>query len=103
MNSAIRKSARGEMCTLRLDWCCNGDSETTVLAHVGNHGSAKRNHDEDGIYACHECHAAIDFRTPYLLDDDEDQQRKMHIVRDLCIRNALARTRVILRKKGLMQ
>jgi len=99
----IRASANGETCSLRLFDCCNGDPATTVLAHVGHHGSAKRNHDEDGIYACQNCHDAIDFRTPYFLDDDEDQQRKMHVVRDFRIRAALRETHLRLKKKGLLK
>jgi len=101
--NAIRNSARGELCSLHLDWCCNRNPETTVYAHVGKHGSAKRNHDDEGVYACSSCHDAIDGRSNYFHSDNEDQQRKLHIVRDLCVRNALRETRLKLKAKGLLE
>lgn len=60
----LRNSARGEACTLRLA-CCNGDAETTVLAHLryfGWAGIAQKPHDFLGVFACSACHDAIDGR-----------------------------------------
>ena len=99
--SKVRDSACGETCTVRLD-CCNHDPTTTVLAHVGHHGSAKRNHDDEAVYACSDCHDAIDGRSRYFLSHNADQQRKMHIVRDLEIRRALRETHRRMLEKGLM-
>ena len=39
VSTALRQSARGETCTLRLG-CCNGDPSTTVLAHIRAFGWA---------------------------------------------------------------
>ena len=58
---------------------CNQNPETTVLAHVGRHGSAKRNHDEEAVYACFNCHGAIDgdfgpFANYFFSDNKADQK-----------------------------
>ena len=34
VSKALRASARGEACTVRLSGVCNGGGETTVLAHL---------------------------------------------------------------------
>ena len=58
----IRKSARGEDCTLRLE-VCNGNPETTVLAHIGhNRGMGIKCADYFAVYACSACHDVIDGR-----------------------------------------
>jgi len=59
VSPAIRQSARGRACTLRLDGC-DGGGETAVLAHLrGNWalGLAKKPDDTFGVYACRSCHA----------------------------------------------
>lgn len=59
----IRDSAKGEPCTLRIPGICNGNKETTVFAHVaGNKGTATKNHDLFGVYACSDCHDWLDGR-----------------------------------------
>lgn len=61
---AIRQSARGETCTLRLP-CCNSDPSTTVLAHLrlfGTAGMGQKPADYAAVYACHACHDALDRR-----------------------------------------
>ena len=58
--SKKQRSARGQDCVLNIPGVCNHNPETTVLAHVGHHGTAKRNHDEDAVFACYPCHMAID-------------------------------------------
>lgn len=59
-----RQSARGKNCTLRL--CgCNGDTETTVLAHLrmfGWGGMGSKPHDFLAVYACQHCHDILDRR-----------------------------------------
>lgn len=59
----IRKSAKGEACTLRLP-VCNGDPATTVWAHSNRAEDGKgmgiKARDEEGCYACHACHAFLD-------------------------------------------
>lgn len=69
---AWRRSAKGKLCTLRLD-CCNHDPATTVLAHLrcfGWGGMGQKPHDFLAVYACSACHAALDMRTaPWGWDD----------------------------------
>lgn len=59
----IRKSARGEECTLRLP-VCNFDPATTVWAHSNRtedgKGMGLKARDEEGCYACAACHAFLD-------------------------------------------
>jgi hypothetical protein len=63
--SKIRKSARGQECQVRLEWICNGNPETTVLAHVNGAGVARKSLDIFASYACSDCHSEID-RLPNL-------------------------------------
>ena len=66
-SKAITNSARGEVCSIRLPHICNGNTETTVFAHVNGvrfgHGVGKKVSDLLGAYACADCHNAADGRT----------------------------------------
>lgn len=59
----IRKSAKGEECTLRFP-CCTFDPSTTVWAHSNRledgKGMGIKARDEEGCYACHACHSWLD-------------------------------------------
>ena len=95
--SAIRKSARGENCQIRLAGYCNRNPETVVLAHyrlAGYCGTGIKPPDYMGAYACSVCHDIVDGRVRTDLDEDE-------------IRAAFAegvmRTLVLLHKKGLVK
>ena len=62
---ALRKSAQGEACSLRLP-CCNHDPATTVLAHLrffGWAGMGQKPPDYLAVFACSACHDAIDRRS----------------------------------------
>lgn len=88
----IRDSARGEECSLRLP-CCNGDPETTVLAHLryfGWAGIAQKPHDFLAVYACSSCHDALDGRARDGLFGFEDVLR------------GLGETLTKLHRKGLL-
>lgn len=64
VSDAIRKSAQGETCTLRLG-CCNLDPSTTSFAHLrffGWAGVAQKPDDLLGVFACSACHDALDRR-----------------------------------------
>lgn len=64
VSEAVRQSARGETCTLRLPCCCGG-TETTVLAHLrlfGAGGMGRKPNDWRAVYACAACHDALDRR-----------------------------------------
>jgi hypothetical protein len=73
--SAITKSAQGENCTVRIIGYCNGNPETTVLAHLSGirygHGTGQKVNDLHGAYCCSGCHDAIDgrVRTNYTRDE----------------------------------
>lgn len=60
----IRKSARGEECTLRFPGICNGDTQTTVWCHSNRaedgKGMGLKARDEEGCYGCSACHAWLD-------------------------------------------
>jgi hypothetical protein len=60
----LRTYARGKPCMVRLP-CCNGNPETTVLAHVrliGVSGMGIKSPDVCAAWACSDCHDAIDGR-----------------------------------------
>ena len=62
--SKLRKSARGQNCTLRLEGC-NHNPETTVLAHIRMNrfcGFGLKPPDYMGVFACSNCHDIIDGR-----------------------------------------
>lgn len=59
----IRKSAKGEACTLRFP-CCNGDKDTVVWCHSNQYADGKgaglKARDEEGCYGCFACHTFLD-------------------------------------------
>lgn len=65
--SQVRKSARGEACSMQTPGVCNQDWYTTVLAHIRFAGTAgvgmKPPDFPYGIYSCSACHDMIDGRT----------------------------------------
>jgi hypothetical protein len=64
---AIRDSANGEECHVRLPGTCNGRTDTTVWSHYpgmdGDRGMGLKAVDACGAYACSACHDAVDGRT----------------------------------------
>lgn len=56
----IRQSANGQPCQVRVPFICNGDSSTTVLAHLNGAGLALKAHDHEAAYACSACHEWLD-------------------------------------------
>ncbi len=63
-SDAIRRFAKGQTCTLRLP-CCNGQTDTTVLAHLrlfGAGGMGGKPSDMRAVMACSDCHDALDRR-----------------------------------------
>ncbi|VDS07538.1 hypothetical protein PARHAE_00715 [Paracoccus haematequi] len=61
---AARQNARGRECTLRLP-SCNGDPQTTVLAHLRMFGAAGMGQKPDdwfAVFACSACHDSLDRR-----------------------------------------
>lgn len=94
----IRRSARGEGCTLQFPGCRN-DTATTVWCHSNRAADGKgmglKARDEEGCYGCWFCHALLDggwTSRPNLTHELVQQQ--FQIARD--------RSRAILQQKGLI-
>lgn len=63
-STALRSSARGQSCTVRLPGVCRHDTATVVLAHLPGHGKGigTKESDMHAAYACHACHDVMDGR-----------------------------------------
>ncbi|MCZ4284567.1 DUF1364 family protein [Marinobacter salarius] len=91
----IRKSAKGQECQVRVPGVCNGDSSTTVLAHLNGGGMGAKASDHEAAFSCSACHEWLDggfARTGYNRD-----------IRDLWHLQAVIRTQRILIEQGLME
>lgn len=66
-DQAIRDSANGEQCHMRLAGVCNGQPDTTVWSHWpgldADRGMGLKALDLCGCYTCSACHDAIDGRS----------------------------------------
>lgn len=99
VRQAIRDSAKGEACTVRLPGICTNDPETTIWSHArwldAGKGGATKAVDVAGAYACTACDAVYDGQRkppPGYTRDDID--------RDWCMGHF--RSLVILARKGLI-
>jgi hypothetical protein len=61
-SEALRRSAKGQSCTIRLPGVCLGTTDTTVLCHLPGHagGMGTKEHDLHAAYGCRACHDCID-------------------------------------------
>ncbi|MFC6122586.1 DUF1364 domain-containing protein [Citrobacter bitternis] len=87
------KAARGRECQVRIPGVCNGNDETSVLAHIrltGLCGTGIKPPDLIATIACSACHDEIDRRTR-LVDAEY-----AHV----CALEGMARTLVIWLKEG---
>ncbi|STR57455.1 82 prophage-derived uncharacterized protein ybcO [Klebsiella pneumoniae] len=94
----LRKAARGRECTVRIPGYCNGNPETSVLAHyrlAGTCGTGCKPDDTQAAIACNGCHDVIDGRTK-TTDFTYDELRLMHA-------EGVMRTLEIWRKEGLIK
>jgi len=98
MADKIKKSAKGEDCSLQIFPFCRGDTETTVLAHLQSaaHGIALKSPDWWAVYACQVCHDIIDGRLPQAARDIGEYEIHQ------CILRGLFRTHRKLIVKGLI-
>lgn len=48
---------------MRIPGICNGNPETTVLAHLNGGGMGRKRHDLHGAWCCSDCHDVLDGRT----------------------------------------
>jgi hypothetical protein len=73
VSKKIRESAKGEMCSLRISGVCNHNSSTTVLAHLNTKfkGTGNKSPDIFAVYACQNCHTALDSNAPYISAEDK--------------------------------
>jgi hypothetical protein len=65
----LRKTAHGRECQIRYPGICNGNPETTVLAHLrmaGVTGIGHKSADLQAAWACSACHDEADRRTHHL-------------------------------------
>jgi hypothetical protein len=64
----IRRSAKGEACTLMIPGVCSGDTSTTVLCHSNRLADGKglglKAPDTEACYGCSACHDVLDGRRP---------------------------------------
>lgn len=91
----LTKAARGRDCQIRMPGICNGNPETTVLAHyrmAGTCGVGIKPNDLQGAWACSGCHDEIDRRTRVM---DADTARHMHA-------EGVMRTQAALMSEGLI-
>lgn len=90
ISKALRNSAKGRNCTLRLDGCLFS-SETVVLAHLpcGHKGVGMKSPDQMAVFACQCCHTTLD-----------GDQRNEILSSDLL--RALAETQMYWIEQGLM-
>jgi len=96
--SKIRQSANLETCTVRLPLICNGNTLTTVLAHVNGirygHGTGQKVNDLLGAYCCSACHDVLDGRVKSNFDKD---------FLKLCHYEGVLETLLRLKTKGLIK
>lgn len=93
----LRKSARDRECQVRIPGVCNGNPETSVLAHyrlAGTCGTSCKPDDMQGAIACSACHDLIDGRTK-TKEYSRDELRLMHA-------EGVLRTQQIWRDEGLV-
>lgn len=93
----LREYARDKPCQIRVVGVCNGDPQTTVLAHLrmaGISGMGTKAADILGAHACSACHDYVDGRTHVRSDPQ---------TRRLLLLEGIARTQAALIKDGLLK
>lgn len=98
-SSPIRKSAKGEECTIRLPMVCNYDTTTTVLCHsnklADGKGMGLKAPDTRAAYGCSACHDVVDGRVP------RPEGLTLELA-EACFEGGIEQTNRILVRKGLM-
>jgi hypothetical protein len=77
----ITQSAKGESCTVRIFGACNGNPETTVLAHLpsNQHGMGLKSSDLCAVFSCSGCHDVIDRRVS--IGEEFETRREWYLLR----------------------
>lgn len=95
----IRKSAKGQECTIRLPDVCNYNTETTVLCHsnelADGKGMGLKAPDTEAAYGCSACHDVVDGRAP------RPEGMSYELMMSL-FRAAIEQTQRIVKRKGLI-
>lgn len=94
--SKLTKAARGRECQVRIPGACNGNPETTVLAHyrlAGTCGVGSKPNDLQGAWACSACHDVIDGRRQFI---GHEEARHLHA-------EGVMRTQDLLVREGLVK
>ena len=62
ISTKLRNSARGQPCMFQIPGICNGDTTTTVLAHLPSEikGLSNKSDDFHAAFACSDCHEVFD-------------------------------------------
>lgn len=96
--SKIRQSARDKPCQVRLIGICNGNPETTVLAHFRDlslgSGVGLKTADLFGAFCCSSCHDYLDGRAKTFYTKED--LRMAHMI-------GVLRTQKILLDEGLIK
>ncbi|NDJ59424.1 DUF1364 domain-containing protein [Enterobacteriaceae bacterium 4M9] len=92
----LRRAARGRECKIRIPGICNGNPETSVLAHIrlaGTCGIGMKPPDILAAVGCNCCHDAVDGRikTPY----SREELHSMHA-------DGVLRTQIMWLEEGLI-
>lgn len=93
--SKLTRAARDRECQVRIPGVCNGNPETTVLAHyrmAGTCGTGLKPNDLQGAWACSACHDACGSRGNVISRDDA---RRYHA-------EGVMRTQAILISEGVV-
>ena len=93
----LRNYARNQPCMIRLEGICNGNAETTVLAHfrqIGISETGLKPPDLCAAWACSDCHDAVDRRRH--LDLDREFVQLAHL-------RGVVRTQATLIEKRVVQ
>lgn len=97
------KSARGQECQIRFPFVCNGNPETTVLAHLNGAGMGLKRANIHGAYACSSCHDIIDGRAtlpePLKGMKADDLMRTIKLLH----LDGVIRTQEIMIKEGILE
>jgi len=72
----LRAEAQGRECTIQIEGICNGNPETTVLAHLNNKsmfgaGTGMKVPDIFAAFCCSACHDALDGRSGKIADPED--------------------------------
>lgn len=69
---ALRDSARGQPCQVRIPGVCNNDPATTILAHINGGGMGTKVSDLFGAFCCSSCHDLVDSRVRHKIYSGDD-------------------------------